>query len=227
MQVTPRPDLAAALLQELLDRSDADYVSAGTAVCSIKELTFCLRAAWYGKHGHSDGALADTWDQGTRLKVSLGSAFGRLVNPTERRVELDSAAGLISGRVDRDEYDSDVVNEEGTTWRDAHYVPVEIKLTWSYKKDPPWASDQYVEQLKGYVIATGGTIGRLVVVRAGKPTIEYFEFEWTTQELEQFAAVLEGRALIVTGDALPHGPRFDWECKGCRFSHTHGGPCEN
>lgn len=223
MIVMSRPDLAAALMQELMDHSDDDYVSAGTAVCSIKELTFCLRAAWYAHHSLADAPMSDGWDVQTRLKVSLGKAFGQLVNKAERRVEIPTAAGIISGRVDRDEVKLVFNKDYGEL--DDLVIPVEIKLTWFYKKDPPWASEQYVEQLKSYVIATGGTMGRLVLIRAGKPTIECFEFEWSTQELEEFKALLERRAFRVVGNEPPGGPRFDWECRGCRFSHLRGGPC--
>jgi len=228
---TKRPDLAHNLLNEVWARHGEGYVSAGTAVAHIKELTLCLRKAWYEHHLEELGLppapeFGEEFTDATRLKIILGTAFGRYVNEDEERVTIDSTEGELSGRVDLMMWEPDAeavaLSEQG--WLP---VPAELKVTWSFNDS---LQPQYKEQVAGYCIAKGVRKARIFVVRVsakGGPSLACVEEEFTDEELAGWKAELERRTRQARGPTVPsYTEHWTWECKECRFNMKNGGGCE-
>ena len=230
MKTTDRPDLATALLDRALGRDRAGYVSAGTAVAQIKALTLCLRADWYRRQVQS-GALSGKYereeDDSSKLKLLLGIGMNKALfgDGPERRVEIPTPFGLLSGRID-------VVEESAVI---AVPVPGEAKLTWSKAKEGSSTLEpQYREQVAGYALALGSTVGRLIIVHAAgqggwkvSPVIFVKEIEFGSEELMGFYDELVDRTRQVLGPTPPSmSTAYTWECSYCQFSQKRGGPCE-
>lgn len=148
----------------------------------------------------------------------LGTAWGNLLNPEpERRIEIETEAGPVSGRVDLD------------LMIDGRPVPMELKLTNYSQKKPLSDMGQYVEQLAGYVIATPESLGQglLGILHLGMPqTFRVWDLQWASEELGAFEKELGRRALVVTGPTLPSiGDHYTWECRYCDYHEKRGGPC--
>ena len=215
MDVAYSVELADDLLAQTWARDAAAHVSAGTAVASIKELTLCLRKSWRQRERSPSGRepLSGLSSQ-TTLKILMGTAFGKEINPDEERCVIPLGWGEISGRADV------VVDDNGVL------VPCELKVTWSYL-DKVGISPQYFEQLAGYCLSYSTNYGRLYIVEAPKPRIQCLEVRFTEEELEGWHEELDKRASLVNGEREPSEEyRYSWECRDCRENVTNGGTCK-
>ena len=213
MRIVERPDVASELLSDWEVRDRAAYQSGGNAVASIKELTLCLRAAWFkrkaGEYG-IDLTVLDKRDDTSKLKIMTGVAVeAQLFPDPDQRVEWNTPLGIVSGRMDA----TTPINSEGQGGE-----PVENKVTWS--KEGGEVSPQYCEQAAGYCLATGKTWCRLVIEHmAGSwgykvaPKIVVRDLIFTEQELDQFSQEMFRRLTAVLGDSPPSmADHFTWEC---------------
>jgi hypothetical protein len=231
---TDRPDLAEALLDSASRRQREGFVSGGTAVASVKELTLCTILAHRKWHLKQQGKVLPDRDPDAtgKIKIAVGTAMGLYVNPDpELRWEIPSPYGPISGRTDLMD-----VDEDGTV------IPAELKMTWS--KMSYGSSGQYVEQLAGYVIAqsfkdegriTGPRKGRLYVgYVAGdwgyrlQPVFTCEEFEFSEAELSAYyTEELVRKTKAKLSSARPSfADHYKWECKlPCPIHVSQGGDC--
>jgi PD-(D/E)XK nuclease superfamily len=220
-------ELAADLVTRTWDRNQAAYVSAGTAVASVKELTLCLRRAWRLRQQPNPTPFGEDLEVRTRLKILLGVALGHELNPMEQRLTIDTPVGEISGRADLLE-DADGV-----------IVPGEIKLTWA-SLDRMGISPQYLEQLASYVLALqdgalvpngppsdrAGAPGRLYLFEVVRPRLTCLEITFTADELAAWQAELTARAATVSQEREPsEAHRYGWECHDCPEHSRRGGTC--
>mgnify|MGYP001603187934 FL=1 len=216
MLLHSRTYLRDELLDHLLKREGEGYVSMGTSIAQAKELTLCLVKAQRAKWARAQGALVvrEVLDDLAKTKILLGVAFGQLVNPVEKRVEIGLRGGeVVSGRID--------YLPGG--------IPSEIKVTWAKPKDAADVDPQYLEQLASYAIAEKVQLGRLYVLYAGgwKPELRCYAAEFSHDELISWYDELERRAYAInsTEPISPVGTHYGWECGRCPHSPDNGGDC--
>ena len=221
MLVTERPDLALGLLTRI-ESNYGEYIK-GEKLVHIKELTLCLRKAWYDRHGYgTEGTEGeDTFllslPHQARTKIALGTAFGKLANEVEDEVSILFDDIKVVGHVDL------------TTVENEHDVPHEIKVTWSHRTN---ISPQYVEQLAAYCVAYGEVYGRLMIVKVnekGGPVVHCFEYEFTETEMVEWRPELGRRVWVIVGDELPSfTDHWKWECNDCLYNMNKvpDAPCE-
>lgn len=211
------------------NRLRSQHHSVGNAVASIKELTLCLRAAWYKRRDQEHAAQilgiepADferEFDVNALTRMHIGTAWGDLLNPeTERRIEIETPHGIISGRVDLD-----LKEDEYKT------IPVELKATYYSQKKPLYEMGQYVEQLAGYALATPecGGHSMLGVLHLGAPPLfRVFDIHFAPDELQAWESELTRRVeVVIAPDVIPSvADHYDWECRYCQYYEKNGGPC--
>lgn len=222
MKSISHPEIAEALLKRGMEEDRKGYVSTGNAVTSIKALTLCLRAEWYKRQQREAGErVEEELDLTSRLRISLGTALGRFVNPVaEVRHELETPCGVVSGRTDLVEFDQ------------GEALPAELKVTWG--RSSYAVSHQYVEQLAGYAVTMGVTKGRLYIAYVAgewgfkiKPEFRCIEYSWTPDELHGWYEELVRRTGAVVGGVVPsYADHYSWECKTCAFNKANGGQCD-
>lgn len=211
------------------NRLRSQHHSVGNAVASIKELTLCLRAAWYKRRDKEAAAQAlgiepvefeSEFPVSALTRMHIGTAWGDLLNPeAERRIEIDTIHGIISGRVDLD-----LKEDEWKT------IPVELKATYYSPKKTLAEMGQYVEQLAGYALATPecGGHAMLGVLHLGAPPLfRVFDINFEDHELDAWEAELTRRVgVVIAPEVLPSlADHYDWECRYCNYFEKNGGPC--
>lgn len=236
MRVEERDDIAQQLLVETNHRLRKEHVSVGNAAASVKELTLCLTALWLKKHKQFPEKDWDSDSVGL-VKVLLGTAFGDLLNPhTEERIEIETAAGILSGRIDLPDRTGQTIDlGNGTVFDFGEPIPSEVKLTWKSPRKTIEELGQYTEQLAAYVLAKGVRRGRLYVMhimsydKSGPPNPKFrcFDIEFSDKEMEDWKKELERRALIALDKERPSPGKYnwDWEKNWCEANITNGGTC--
>jgi hypothetical protein len=233
VKVASRPDCAEALLDAASKRQRESFVSGGTAVASVKELTLCTIKAWVAWQLKQKGERLqeEEPDEVGKIKIGMGVALGLYLNPDpELRWEIPTVYGPVSGRTDLMDLD-----DEG------NLIPAELKVTWSKEVYGP--SAQYVEQLGGYCIAQAfkedGAItrdmrGRLYIAYVAgdwgfriKPKFWCGEYWFGKEELQAYyTEEIVRKTKAKLGPARPSfADHFKWECANCVVNLVNGGDC--
>ena len=216
MRLQRQADISEELLDHLLKREGEAYVSRGTSIAQVKELTLCLVKAQRAKLAKANGeqVTREPLDVVAKTKILLGVAFSQLVNSVEKRVEIPLRGGeVVSGKID--------YLPDG--------IPAEIKVTWAKPKEAVDVDPQYLEQLASYAVAEGVSDGRLYVLYAGgwQPTLRCYAATFAHDDLLSWRVELERRAYVINSVApiSPIGNHYGWECGRCPHSPGNGGDC--
>lgn len=216
-KIEPDPDSRASLLHELRrmlgGRREGKHLS---------DLLFCMRKTFFD--------ILDPLPRTDRelLLFAAGIAHGELFEAAEKAFGYKSQHTVVrpvfGGSLIHtlDAILGDRVDEIKTTRKGRGRMTrgEQVKL------EMPWA----LEQHGGYMIAVQversdfpkESKGRLIVFHLIEPDLAVWSVTWSPEEMRELKAMLDSRSsqldAYVAAKRPPPGPRYPWECGGCRYS---------